>query len=91
MTIRRKVFVFGFVLAVVLLANAAIIAQWLDDTGIVGLAQAVRHEYLTGTAIAIIAALLILLVPSTFIAKCRVCEQFLLRQGVYCPKCGCRL
>ena len=36
--------------------------NWLQDAGVIDRAKGIRHEYLTGTAIAIIVVLLILLV-----------------------------
>jgi hypothetical protein len=49
---------------VFLLANILIVANWIAETGIAEKAGWVRKEFLTGTAIAIIVALLILLVNS---------------------------
>lgn len=57
----RKLLVVGLVLAIVGIANVMIIAAWLQDTGLIDLARHVRREFLTGTAITILVALLILL------------------------------
>jgi hypothetical protein len=50
----RKLVVAGSVVAVLLLANAVLIADWLARLGLVGLAQGVRQEYVTGTPKAIL-------------------------------------
>ena len=57
--------------------------------------QHVRSEYLTATAITIIAALLTLLVgPRTksagWIRRCPVCDRRPLGRGTYCSECGSR-
>ena len=58
----RKTIVLVLVAAVFLLANMWLVMNWLEDKGVIDLAKYVRTEYLTGTAITIIVALLILLV-----------------------------
>ena len=57
----RKLIVVGSVTAVLILANAGAIAGWLHDVGLIPWAQNLRNEYITGTALAVIGALLVLL------------------------------
>jgi len=95
----RKFIVLGIVAAVFLAANALVLAHWLNEVGVTGWATWFRAEFLTGTAIAVIAALLILLVPASqvvtgatpWIRRCPVCDHVLLRKGRYCPECGGRV
>lgn len=89
--VARKLIVAGTVAAVLLLANVLVIANWLEYAGVTGLAQYIRSEYLTGTAITIIVVLIVLLMPTQLITKCRTCDHLLLRQGSYCPRCGGKL
>ena len=94
---RRKLAVAAAVAAVLLLANAVVIARWLDDAGVVGWAAWVRSQYLTGTAIAVILALLVLLARPErgdrwrWIDRCPVCGRRHLGRGRYCPVCGSRV
>ena len=76
--VRRKVLVASVIVAVLVLANAGVIVAWLHKGGLIPWAQYIRSEYLTGTAIAVIVALLILL-PSrmlcaVLVRRCPVCE-----------------
>ena len=95
----RKLIVVGLVVSVFLLANALILAFWLDEVGVIAWASSIRQEFLTGTAITVILALLILLaVPrvssvhaSVGFRRCPVCDRLLLRAGKYCSDCGSRL
>lgn len=57
----RKLIVILFVALVLGAGSIWTIAQWLNDHGVIAAAEHVRHEYLTGTAITVIVALLILL------------------------------
>ncbi len=90
----RKLVVVGVIAAVLLLANALVMATWLNDSGVIGWVQSIRLEYLTGTALTIIVVLLFLLgspVRKAFIRRCGVCDHFLLRSGRYCGACGSRV
>ena len=90
----RKLVVVGVIAAVLLLANAFVIATWLDDSGLISWARYVREEYATGTAITVIIVLLFLLgspVRKALIRRCGVCDHFLLRPGRYCGACGSRV
>ena len=96
MTLRiRKRVVVCLLIGVVLLANAALVVQWLQRIGLVDLARWVRREFFTGTALAVIAVLLWLLSErDTRVAEskkpCRVCDRLIVVGGRYCPRCGSR-
>lgn len=95
----RKAVVAGLAVIIFLMASAQMLANWLDQMGVIRWASFVRREFLTGTAIAVILALLILLAPSgrvvvgssALIRRCPVCDHVLLRKGRYCPECGSRV
>jgi hypothetical protein len=95
----RKLILIGLLACLFLLANAMILAHWLDKTGVIGWANSIRREYITGTAITIMLALLILLVPARqivtgrrgWLKRCPVCDESLLRPGKYCSNCGSRV
>ena len=99
MTIKmRRLLVIVPVASLLLLANFLVLGQWLDRTGVIGWAQSINGEYVTGTAIAVIAALLVLLpsmpgserrtcAPSP---RCPVCDEGIRPGGRYCPACGSR-
>jgi hypothetical protein len=55
----RKLVVLGLVAGVFLLANILLVARWLAEIGAIDVAVHIRREFLTGTAITIIVALLI--------------------------------
>jgi len=90
----RKLLVAGVIAAVLVLANVGTIVGWLQDLGVIPLAEHVRSEYVTGTAIVVIVALLILLpgqaVWAICVRRCPVCDSLLFRQGRYCAECGSR-
>jgi hypothetical protein len=88
---RRLVFLTS-ITGLILLAGAPKIVCWLDECGIIAFATHVRLEYLTGTAITIIVALLLFGSDGAYrFYRCRVCKRMLLRRGTYCPDCGSRL
>jgi len=100
MTIKsRRLIVIAPVASIMLLANFLALGESLDRFGVIGWAQGLRHEYLTGTALTIIAVLLVLIVPQSRIfiirrgaqSRCRVCDSVLDRPGRYCPTCGSRI
>jgi len=89
----RKIIVLGLIGLVLLIGNVLFVANWLADKGVVDWAKNIRTEYLTGTAITIVAVLLILLVsPRTktggLIRRCPVCEHRLIGSTNYCGDCG---
>lgn len=90
----RKVIVAFAILVVLLLANMVAFVCWLERSGVIAWAQHVREEFVTGTAITVILALIVLLVPPAVgfaIRRCGVCEALLFRRGKYCPGCGSRV
>lgn len=94
---HRKVIVLSLIAGVCLAGNILVIAQWLGDKGVPETANWIRHEFLTGTAIAVIIALLILLVNPgqgsraiTFL-RCPVCDYRLVGRSNYCSECGSRV
>ena len=95
LTIRKAV-VLGLIGAVLLLGNVLFLANWLAEHGVVDWARHLRAEYLTGTAITIIAVLLILLVSpransGRLVHRCPVCDHVLISRGGYCSECGSRV
>jgi len=91
----RKRFVAGGALLLMSLANLGVFVRWLETVGVLAWAQHVRDQYVTGTAITVVAVLLILLPSGAVIAicvqRCRVCDAVLLRRGKYCSECGSRV
>ena len=92
----RKIFVLGVIGLILLLGNILFVASWLAERGVVDWARDVRAEYLTGTAVTIIAILLILLVtPKTgakgLVHRCPVCDHVLISHGSYCSECGSKV
>ena len=90
----RKVIVLGLIGSILLLGNIMLVANWLSQTGVVDWARGIRAEYLTGTAVTIIAVLLILLVSPgsrALVRRCPVCDHVLMGRGKYCGECGSRV
>jgi hypothetical protein len=72
-----------------------VVANWIAEKGLPEKANWVREEFLTGTAIAVIVALLILLVKPksssravSFLRRCPVCDKRLIGNANYCGECG---
>jgi hypothetical protein len=89
----RKIIVLGLIGTILLIGNILFVANWLSEKGVIDWAQTIRAEFLTGTALTIIAVLLILLVsPRTktggLVRRCPVCDRVLLTRGDYCSECG---
>ena len=88
----RKMAVLALVVGVFLLANLWFVVNWLQNQGVVDVARHVRAEYLTGSAITILIALLILLVrpgkEQAWFRRCSVCDHLLVGRGRYCSDCG---
>lgn len=82
-----------------LMANILVVASWIAETGIAEKAGWVRREFLTGTAIVVILALLILLVSPRnasgkaigFTRRCPVCDKRLIGNVNYCGECGSKV
>ena len=90
----RKVMVLGLIGSILLLGNILFVANWLSEHGLVDWARHLRAEYLTGTAITIIAVLLILLVSpraGALVRRCPVCDHVLVGTGKYCGECGSKV
>ncbi|MBK8269920.1 MAG: hypothetical protein IPK83_17150 [Planctomycetes bacterium] len=93
----KKIVLLAILAVVVFLANARSVVEWLDQAGVIVWAQHVRSEYVTGTAITVILAMLFLLGGPPIIARCArifrrcpVCGQKSLSEGRYCGACGRR-
>ena len=93
----RKLIVIAIGTAVVTIAGLPTITTALDRAGVIPLARTIRANYLTGTAIAVIIALLILLPSVGWVplgsrsVRCSVCDQHVRRRSHYCPTCGSRV
>jgi len=91
----RKVIVLVLVGVLFLIANIWLVANWLEEKGVIEWAKHIRSDYLTGTAITIIIVLLILLVKPGggrgLVRRCPVCEHTRLGGGNYCGECGSRV
>jgi len=95
----RKIIVIGLIGAIFLAGNVLLIANWLVEKGVPEKANWIRHEFVTGTAIAVIVALLILLVnPKSsgsrtlnLIRRCPVCDHRLIGSPNYCADCGSKI
>jgi len=93
----RKTIVISLIAGVFLAGNILVIAQWLADKGVPETANYVREHFLTGTAIAVILTLLILIVGPghssgvvTF-RRCPVCDHRLAGRSNYCSECGSKV
>ena len=95
----RKLIVVGLVGGVFFMANALLVAHWLEKMGVIEWACWIRRDFITGTAITIIIALLILLVPARhavkegigWLRRCPVCDGSISRQAKYCGECGSKV
>ena len=95
----RKIIVVGLIGFVFLAGNILLVANWLAEKGIEQKANWLRQEFLTGTAIAVIIAMLILLVnPKNvssraigFTRRCPVCDKRLIGNVNYCSECGSKV
>ncbi len=95
----RKIIVLGLIGTIFLMANILVVANWLAEKGLAEKASWLREEFLTGTAIAVIIALLVLLVnpKSTgsravgFVRRCPVCDKRLIGNVNYCGECGSKV
>jgi hypothetical protein len=92
----RKLIVLVAVAAIFAMANIWLVVNWLNERGLIDLAQYVRREYLTGTAITVVTVLLILLVRpggerGAMLRRCSVCDRVLIGHGRYCADCGSKV
>jgi len=80
-----------------LLANILVVANWISDTGISEKAGWIRREFLTGTSIAVILVLLLVLVSpknssgKAIARRCPVCDKRLVGNMNYCSECGSKV
>ena len=97
--LSRKMIVILLIGAIFLLGNILVVANWIANTGIAEKASWIRHEFLTGTTIAIAVILLILLVSPKNSGnrvfgigrRCPVCDHRLIGRGAYCSECGSKV
>ena len=94
----RKILVLGIIGAIFLMANILVVVNWIAEKGLPEKANWLREEFLTGTAIAVIIALLILLVNPkgsskavSFMRRCPVCDKRLIGNVKYCGECGSKV
>ena len=95
----RKIIVLGLIGMIFLMANILVVANWIAETGIAEKAGWLRREFLTGTAIAVILTLLVLLVNPgnasgraiSFARRCPVCDKRLIGSQNYCGECGSKV
>ena len=92
----RKMIVVGLIGTVLLMGNIVLVINWMQAQGWIEWAQGFRHEYLTPTALTIVAVLLILLVKprtrsSSWIHRCPVCDHRTRGSNNYCGDCGSKL
>ena len=94
----RKIVVLSLIGLIFLAGNLLVVANWLAEKGVEQKAHWLREEFLTGTAIAVIIALLILLVNPknssrmvSLLRRCPVCDHRLIGKGSYCSDCGSKV
>ena len=92
----RKIIVLGLIGIIFLMANILVVANWIAETGIAEKAGWARREFLTGTALMVILALLLLLVgPKSrmggLVRRCPVCDKALRGSSNYCSECGSKV
>ena len=95
----RKIIVLGLIGFIFLAGNILLVANWLAEKGIEQKANWLREEFLTGTAIAVIFTLLVLLVSPKntngkaigFTRRCPVCDKRLIGNVNYCGECGSKV
>jgi len=95
----RKIVVISLIGIVFLAGNILVVANWIAERGVEQKANWIREHFLTGTAIAIIVALLVLLVnPKNagsravgFVRRCPVCDKRVIGNPNYCGECGSKV
>jgi len=92
----RKIIVISLIGLVFLAANILLVANWLTEKGVPEKANWLRENFLTGTAITVIIALLILLVNPIRGRlgaghRCPVCDKRLFGNQNYCGECGSKV
>ena len=94
----RKIIVIGTIGAIFLAGNILLVANWLAERGVPEKANWLRENFLTGTAIAVIVTLLVLLInpkssyrSNSLIRRCPVCDHRLIGSPNYCGDCGSKV
>ena len=94
----RKIIVLGLIGIIFLVANVMVLANWQSHQGLTDWANNIRAEYLTGTAIAVIVTLLILIVGhgqssgrAVMLRRCAVCDKRMIGNPTYCSECGSKV
>jgi len=95
----RKIVVISLIGIVFLAGNILVVANWIAERGVEQKANWIREHFLTGTAIAVIVALLVLLVnPKNagsravgFVRRCPVCDKRVIGNPNYCGECGSKV
>ena len=92
----RKIIVISLIGLILLSGNILLVANWLSERGVPEKANWLRENFLTGTAITVIVALLILLVTpgksrSGIGRSCPVCDKRLFHNTNYCGECGSKI
>lgn len=93
----RKCVIVSAITVTLLIANTSAIACWLEAIGAVAYARGIRQEYLTGTAIVVILAMVFLNFGGMsrpwrcFHRRCSVCRELAAKPSRYCPQCGSRI
>ena len=93
----RKIIVLTLIGLIFLAGNILVVANWLAEKGVEQKANWLREEFLTGTAIAVIITLLILLTGQKqsrvfgLIRRCPICDHRMISRGSYCSECGSKV
>ncbi len=95
----RKIIVLSIIGIVFLAGNILVVANWIAERGVEQKANWIREHFLTGSAIAVIVALFVLLVnPKNagsravgFVRRCPVCDKRLIGNMNYCGECGSKV
>lgn len=92
----RKIVIIGLIGAIFLTINVPLIANWLSEKGVPEKANWLRENFLTGTAITVIVALLILLVSPGksrigIGRSCPACDKRFLGNPNYCADYGSKV
>jgi len=95
----RKIIVILLIEIIFFAANVLLVVNWLIEKGVDEKANWIRQEFLTGTTIAVILALLILLVSPKassgravgFLRRCPVCDKRIIGNPNYCGECGSKI
>lgn len=93
----RKLIIVAGIGSILFIAGLPSIVAWLDRAGLIEIAAWARVEFLTGTAITVIVALMILLPTEGGLQRytrsyhCPVCDERLRHHCRYCHTCGSRV